>query len=449
MIHDMRRYVPNAADPGAGVPRHQRRGRRGKSITIIIPVLNEEAVLDALVEELLSALETQNFSWTVLFVDDGSSDGSLARLKGIHAVDTRFTLISLSRNFGKEIAITAGLRHASGDAVIIMDGDLQHPPSVIPKLVERWREGYRVVFAQRDNRDYENFLRRLCAGAFYAIFQRVGQAQLPVGSGDFVLLDRKAVDAINEIGERARFCKGLYGWIGFPSAGVPFSPKQRAIGHSRWSLFKLTRFAIDGLISFSNVPLKMWSLVGALISLSALIYAAYFMICTMIFGPDIAGFPSLIVSIMFFSGVQLISLGFIGEYLARVYEEVKARPLYIVAEEIGAPGQATASGWRETYSESRQSGRPLHHPLRGRFRNDEGYFGRDPLSRRSGAAVGNQRDSDDHALVRSSQGGDASARPARHRTPPQFDLWPPARADARPRTGRHPTAAGDADPQGD
>ena len=189
--------------PGAGV----RRRRRRHNITIIVPVLNEEPILDALVEELLSALEARDFSWKVLFVDDGSSDGSLGRLREIHAADTRFTLISLSRNFGKESAITAGLHHASGDAVIIMDGDLQHPPSVIPKLVERWREGYKVVFAQRDTRAYESFLRRLSAHVFYAIFRRLGGMQLPTESGDFVLLDRKAVDAINEIGERARFLK--------------------------------------------------------------------------------------------------------------------------------------------------------------------------------------------------------------------------------------------------
>jgi glycosyltransferase involved in cell wall biosynthesis len=386
----------------------QRHRSTGKTLSIVVPVFNEEAVLDHLVEELRSALETQDLSWTVLFVDDGSSDGSLACLREINAADSRFMSISLSRNFGKETAIAAGLRRASGDAVVIMDGDLQHPPSVIPNLIEKWREGYKVVFAQRQHRNYEGSLRSFLAQGFYALFWRMGRTRLPRGSGDFILLDRKAVDAINQIGERGRFFKGLCGWIGFPSAGVPFSPNKRTTGRSRWGLFKLSRFAIDGLISFSNVPLKIWSLIGGLISVSALAYAVYFFIRTAIYGPDVAGFPSLIVSIMFFSGVQLITLGFIGEYLARVYEEVKGRPLYIVAEEIGAPGEVAASGWREPHSAPRHSVRSLRHPLRGRLRDDEGDFGGHTVPSRSGAPVGDQRNGDDPALAHPSEGSDTS-----------------------------------------
>ncbi len=311
------------------------------SISIVIPVFNENAGLEILVQELVSALETQDFQWTVLFVDDGSTDGSLVKLKRIHAGDCRFKAISLSRNFGKEIAIAAGLRYSRADAVVLMDADLQHPPSLIPSLMERWRSGYKVVFAQRESRDRDSTLRRICSLAFYAIYQRIAHTRLPEGIGDFVLLDRTAVDAINRLDERTRFSKGLYSWIGFPSTAVKFTVHDRLIGTSRWNFLKLVRFAFDGLISFSNLPLKVWSFIGALISLAALAYAVYIAIRTMIFDADVPGFPSLIVSIMFFSGVQLISLGIIGEYLARVFEEVKGRPLYIVSEEVGISGDAT------------------------------------------------------------------------------------------------------------
>ncbi len=306
-----------------------------ESISIVIPVFNEDEGLETVVKELLSALETQDFRWTVLFVDDGSADGSLAKLKKIHASDRRFKAISLSRNFGKEVAIAAGLRYARAEAVVLMDADLQHPPSLIPALVERWRSGYKVIFAQRENRDRDSGLRRIGSQIFYAIYQRIAYTQLPAGAGDFVLLDRVAVDAINRLDERTRFSKGLYSWIGFPSTAVTFTVQDRLIGASRWNFLKLTRFAVDGLISFSNLPLKVWSIIGALVSLSALAYAGYIAIRTLVFDADVPGFPSLIVSIMFFSGVQLISLGIIGEYLARVFEEVKRRPLYIVSEEVG------------------------------------------------------------------------------------------------------------------
>jgi polyisoprenyl-phosphate glycosyltransferase len=322
-----------------------------QSIAVVIPVLNEEPVLNTLVEELRSVLEGNDFSWSVLFVDDGSTDGTLAKLKELHASDSRFTSISFSRNFGKEDAIAAGLRYARGDAVILMDADLQHPPSVIPSFIQRWREGYKVVFGQRQSRKSDSFLRRLSSWAFHVAFRRIAVAQLPTGVVDFLLLDRKAVDALNRFGERTRFSKGLYAWIGFPSAVVPFVSRKRWISTSRWSFFELAEFAFDGLVSFSSLPLKIWSYVGVLVSLAALVYAAYFLVSTLMFGPDVPGFPSLFVSIMFFAGVQLISLGVIGEYLARIYEEVKGRPLYVVAEEIGVSGEAAAAAGKEARRE--------------------------------------------------------------------------------------------------
>ena len=307
-------------------------------LTIVIPVLNEEAVLDRLADHLRAVLEGLDLSWEVLFVDDGSTDGSLAKLKDIHAADRRFSSISFSRNFGKEAAIAAGLRYARGDAVILMDADLQHPPNIIPRFIECWRQGYKIVFGQRQGRD-DRFLRRLASRMFYASFRRVARTRLPAGVVDFLLLDRQAVDAINRLGEQTRFSKGLYAWIGFPSTTVPFTSGERESGASRWNTLKLAQFALDGFVSFTSLPLKVWSYFGALISLGALTYAAYFIVYTLLFDADLPGFPSLIVSIMFFAGVQLVSLGVIGEYLARIYEEVKGRPLYIVSQEIGIRGE--------------------------------------------------------------------------------------------------------------
>ncbi len=317
--------------------------RERPEITLVVPVLNEAAGLDALVAELHKCLDGRDFSWSVLFVDDGSTDGTLKRIRTMHAADVRFTAISFSRNFGKEVAIAAGLRHAKGDAVVIMDGDLQHPPNMIPAFVEEWRKGARIVFGQRQSRDSDSWARRLYSRLFHFIFRHIAHTRLPLGVVDFLLMDRQAVDAINQLGERTRFSKGLYAWIGFPSAVVPFESHDRFVGKSRWSFMKLASFALDGFVSFSSLPLKVWSYLGALVSIAAIAYGIYFMVRSLIFGIDVPGFPSLIVSIMFFAGVQLISLGIIGEYLARIYEEVKARPLYVVAEEVGIASEAIAA----------------------------------------------------------------------------------------------------------
>jgi glycosyltransferase involved in cell wall biosynthesis len=309
-------------------------------ICLVIPVFNEEDGLAALEAALHKALDGRDFSWSALFVDDGSSDGTLAAIRKLHDADPRFGAISFSRNFGKDVAIAAGLRYARGDAVVLLDADLQHPPDVIPAFVARWREGAKVVFGQRRSREADSWARRLYSRLFHAIFRRIAQTRLPIGVVDFLLLDRKAVDSINRLGERTRFSKGLYAWIGFPSAVVPFDSADRFVGASRWSFWKLAQFALDGFVSFSSLPLKVWSYIGALISLAALVYGGYVVVYTLLFDADVPGFPSLIVSIMFFAGVQLVSLGVIGEYLARIYEEVKARPLFVVAEEIGVSGDA-------------------------------------------------------------------------------------------------------------
>jgi glycosyltransferase involved in cell wall biosynthesis len=284
---------------------------------------------------LRPALTGLGIDWEVIIVDDGSSDGTRAKLKSLHAGDARIKGLVLSRNFGKESAMAAGLRYAAGDAVVVMDADLQHPPELIAAFVAHWRQGYDIVYGQRLDRASDSLTHRWGARFYYAAFQALTRTALPAGAGDFRLLDRKAVDAINQMGERARFTKGLYAWIGFRSCGVPFQVPARVGGKSRWRPRELLRFGIDGLASFTTIPLKVWSYVGLLISLFAFCYAMVFLLKTLIYGTDVPGFPTLVISVMFFAGVQLLSLGVIGEYLGRVYEEVKGRPLFLVAEELG------------------------------------------------------------------------------------------------------------------
>jgi glycosyltransferase involved in cell wall biosynthesis len=225
-------------------------------LTIVIPVLNEEAVLDRLADHLRAVVEGLDLSWEVLFVDDGSTDGSLAKLKDIHAAERRFAQSRSVGTSARKRRFAAGLRYARGDAVIFMDADLQHPPNIIPRFIECWRQGYKVVFGQRQGRD-DRFLRRLASRLFYASFRRVARTRLPAGIVDFLLLDRQAVDAINGLGEQTRFSKGLYVWIGFPSTTVPFTSGERESGASRWKPLKLAQFALDGFVSFTSLPLKV------------------------------------------------------------------------------------------------------------------------------------------------------------------------------------------------
>ncbi|MCX5497021.1 glycosyltransferase family 2 protein [Kaistia dalseonensis] len=313
-------------------------------LTVIVPVFNEEAGLHRFAAELKAVLEhIDRIEWTVLFVDDGSKDETRDIIHVLNAGDPRFRGLALSRNFGKEVAIAAGLRNAGGDAIILMDGDLEHPPAVLPSFVENWRAGYKIVFGRRTDSEQQSALRRLYSKAFHRVFTAIAKPSIPSGAVDFLLMDRKAVDAMNALGERARFSKGLYAWIGFKSTVVPFDVGRREAGDSKFGFVSLARFAIDGLVSFSTIPLKVWSYLGLVISVFALLYGLAFIIDTIVNGPDVPGFPTLVVSIMFFAGVQLISLGVLGEYVARIYEEVKGRPLFIVDETIGGGSPRPAS----------------------------------------------------------------------------------------------------------
>jgi glycosyltransferase involved in cell wall biosynthesis len=286
-----------------------------------------------LVARLVPALACVE-SFEIIFVDDGSSDDTVATLRALNASDLRLRAVSFSRNFGKEVAIAAGVDAARGRGAVIMDADLQHPPEAIGEFVAKWREGYHNIYGVRRSRDTDSAARRWLTDRFYHLFGAFGETELPKGAGDFRLLDRKALDALASLKERARFSKGLYAWIGFKSIGVPFEVAERHSGESKFSYRKLTRFAFDGMVSFTTVPLRAWTYIGTAIAAFALVNAVYYVIETLIWGVSAPGFASLIVSIMFFAGVQLISLGVLGEYIGRVFAEVKGRPLYIVAETI-------------------------------------------------------------------------------------------------------------------
>ena len=306
-------------------------------LSLVVPVFNEGANIDRLVARLAGVLDSIGESYEILFVDDGSADDTLMRIRTLALADRRFQVVALSRNFGKEIAIAAGLDHARGAAVVLIDADLQHPPEIIAQFVQKWREGYNMVYGQRIDRTTDGPLRRAFSHAFYHLFERFGEIQLPDGAGDFRLMDRKVVDAVRQMPERARFSKGLYAWVGFKSVGVPFEVADRLEGVSSFNFRKLFRFAFDGITSFSSAPLKVWTFLGLIVSAFALFFALYFVAETLFFGSSVPGFPSLIVSVMFFAGVQLMSLGILGEYIGRIFAEVKRRPLYVVAEVIRKP----------------------------------------------------------------------------------------------------------------
>jgi glycosyltransferase involved in cell wall biosynthesis len=327
-----------------GLERSLPGGRQELRLSVVMPMYNENDGVETVLRRLgavLDGLEVEAFrrgealSCEIICIDDGSSDGTLAALEARRANEPRLKILALSRNFGKEVALAAGLRYANGDAVVIMDADLQHPPELIADFFARWREGYPVVYGIRQNGNSGSPLRNSASRLFHRMFAVLARTNLPPGACDFRLLDRKAVDALNALPERSRFTKGLYSWIGFCQIGVPFTVAQRTTGASGWSALRLSQFAVDAITSFSMIPLRFSSILGGVVSLVALTYAVYVVAKTMIYGGDLPGYPSLIVAIMFFAGVQLLSLGIIGEYLGRVFTEVKQRPLFIVSDEIG------------------------------------------------------------------------------------------------------------------
>jgi polyisoprenyl-phosphate glycosyltransferase len=304
-------------------------------ISIVVPVHNEGAGLDELFARLMPTLEHLGKTWEVICVNDGSTDDSLARLTSLHARDAAIKVISLSRNFGKDVALTAGIDFARGAAVIPIDADLQDPPELIEAMVAKWREGYDVVYATRRRRETDSWLKQVTARYFYRVFDRITDFPIPHDTGDFRLLDRRVVDVLARLPERTRFMKGLFAWAGFKSTALAYDRDPRAAGETKWGYWRLWNFALDAITSFSSMPLKIWSYIGVIISLFAFLYALFLAGLVMVRGIAVPGYASLMVAVLFFGGVQLISLGIIGEYLARTYNEVKGRPLYLVRESWG------------------------------------------------------------------------------------------------------------------
>jgi glycosyltransferase involved in cell wall biosynthesis len=278
-----------------------------------------------------------------VFVNDGSVDSTIDLMKELQARHPATTIVDLSRNFGKEIATTAGLDHARGDAIVIMDADLQHPPQVIADLIEGWRQGYDIVYAVRRNRADESAWKRLTARLFYRLMRKAGRVPLPEDAGDFRLLSRKAVDAVKRIREHHRFMKGVFAWVGFPSKAVPFDVQPRVAGVSKFNFWKLWNFSIEGITSHTLAPLKASTYLGLAVAALSFVSAVIYVGKTLLFGDPVPGFPTVVVTISFLGGVQLIVLGVIGEYLGRVFNETKNRPLYFTNEVIEAQPAALAA----------------------------------------------------------------------------------------------------------
>ncbi|WP_305367248.1 glycosyltransferase family 2 protein [Sphingomonas sp. YR710] len=310
-------------------------------ISVIVPVKDEEdAILPfvARVSAILDMLREADGSaaaWEIIFIDDGSSDATLAAILSANAADPRIQGLSLSRNFGKEAALSAGLDNARGRTVIPIDVDLQDPPEVIGEMLDRWREGHEVVYGVRRNRMTDSLPKRLTADLYYRAHNWLSMDKIPEHAGDFRLLDRKVVEVIKRMPERNRFMKGLFAWSGFRQTAVEYDRAEREVGTTKFNYWKLWTLAIDGITSASTVPLRVWSYLGGLIALFALFYAVFLMVRTLLFGVDVAGYPSMMVAILFLGGVQLLSLGILGEYVGRILVETKHRPIYIVRQRIG------------------------------------------------------------------------------------------------------------------
>ncbi|MBK0421644.1 glycosyltransferase family 2 protein [Leucobacter sp. CSA2] len=310
-----------------------------RSVTILVPVFNEEEVIELFLETLFTHLaEIEATEFEVLFVDDGSRDASLSIIQNLATRDSRISYLSLSRNFGKERAMIAGLDAVTTDAVIIMDVDLQDPPGLISEMIQEWRNGADDVYAKRRTRHGENWLKRTTAHAYYRILQRTTRIEVQQNTGDFRLLDRKCIDALTLFRESERYTKGMFSWIGFTKKEILFDRDPRAAGRTKWNYGGLINLAIDGITSFTTAPLRVSTVLGILVSLAAFIYLIVIVLRTLLWGSDLQGYPSMMVVILFLGGVQLLSVGVIGEYIGRIFNESKNRPLYLIGQQHrGAP----------------------------------------------------------------------------------------------------------------
>ena len=305
------------------------------TLSVVVPAHNEENNILPLLHRLYKTLQILDESFEIIFVDDGSADNTVLKIKECMADFPEVKLIRLSRNFGKEAALNAGMQHAQGKAIIQIDADLQHPTELISDFVQHWHNGIDIVYGARRSRNSDGLVRRSLTKAFYKVFSHLSDVKLMEGLGDFLLMDRKVVEAMKQLNERERFTKGLYAWVGFSRIAVPFDVVHRETGASKFGLMKLFSFGVSAITSFGSIPLKIWTYLGLALAVPSLAYGLYTIFKTLIFGVDVPGYASLMVAVCFFSGIQLIGLGIIGEYLGRVSAEVKQRPIFLVKEKLG------------------------------------------------------------------------------------------------------------------
>ncbi len=309
--------------------------KKNAFISIIVPVFDEEESVKEFYNSIKIVLDSITNKWEIVYVDDGSGDDTFNLLLNLHDADKRVKLIKLSRNFGKELALTAGLQYAKGDVIIPIDVDLQDPPELIPDMLKLWSKGNDVVYATRIERTGESWLKKVTAELFYKIIGSISSVEIPKNTGDFRLIDRRVLTELNKLKETNRFMKGLFSWVGFRQISIPYVRNPRLSGKTKWSYFKLFNLAADGIVSFSVSPLRLATFSGVIISLGSISYAVIILLKTLFYGVDVPGYASLLLSILFLGSLQLIFIGIVGEYVGKIFNEVKGRPLYIVDEEIG------------------------------------------------------------------------------------------------------------------
>jgi polyisoprenyl-phosphate glycosyltransferase len=318
-------------------------------LSVVVPMFNEEEGTELFFNRIIPVLMSVTEDFEIVCVDDGSSDRTMMKLMQHHMRDQRIKVLSLSRNFGKDTALTAGLDYARGQAVIPIDADLQDPPELIVEMVQKWREGYEVVFARRADRGSDDASKRITAGLFYRVYNWIADVRIPDNTGDFRLMDRRVVDAVKNLPEKTRFMKGLFAWVGFKQIGLDCRREERAAGTTKWRYWKLWNFAIDGITGSSTVPLRIWTYFGVAIAVFASIYAVWIAVHTMLYGTDMPGYSSLMVTVLMLGSMNIIATGILGEYVGRIYNEVRNRPLYLVRETKGLDTQRDQTGsWKET-----------------------------------------------------------------------------------------------------
>lgn len=331
---DRNREIHRTVTPATGEA-DVRPKKTNVTLSLVVPMHNEAEMCGIFFSRVVPILQSVTERYEIVCVNDGSRDDTLQILTAFHLRNPRIKIVNLSRNFGKEAALTAGIDYASGDAVIPIDADLQDPPEIIPDLIERWREGFDTVVAVRRDRSSDSFWKRTTANSFYRIIGKLSDVPIPANAGDFRLLDRSVIEALRLLPERGRFMKGLYAWVGYNSAIVEYARQARPAGGSKWKLWGLWNFALDGIFSFTTLPLRIWSYVGFGTALFSAFYGLYIVLRTLWYGVDVPGYASLVVLLLFFSGMNMIGLGIMGEYVGRIFSEVKQRPLYLVESVAG------------------------------------------------------------------------------------------------------------------